>query len=174
MDVYFDTEFTDFLDPALISIGLVTDDGREFYAELDDNYQLSMCSWFVQDEVLPILWGERFSMGSKKMAASLKSWIESFGEPVRLMSDAPAYDWPFIEDIFEQQGQDWPENLLRECGNTQSFESDDERIRYDVAFESYWQAGKDSGAVRHHALWDARCIRHAHHHALQKRQGEAG
>lgn len=33
--VFLDTEFTDLLHPALLSIGLVTLDGREFYAEFD-------------------------------------------------------------------------------------------------------------------------------------------
>jgi len=31
MLVFFDTEFTDFVQIDLISIGLVTEDGREFY-----------------------------------------------------------------------------------------------------------------------------------------------
>lgn len=35
MIVFLDTEFTDLHHPALLSIGLVTLDGREFYAELD-------------------------------------------------------------------------------------------------------------------------------------------
>jgi hypothetical protein len=33
-NVFIDTEFTDFLDPQLISIGLVAQSGEEFYAEL--------------------------------------------------------------------------------------------------------------------------------------------
>ena len=36
MLVFLDTEFTDFTSPDLISIALVAEDGREFYAELDD------------------------------------------------------------------------------------------------------------------------------------------
>lgn len=35
MLVFLDTEFTDLLQPQLLSIGLVALDGREFYAELD-------------------------------------------------------------------------------------------------------------------------------------------
>ncbi|HUX82819.1 MAG TPA: hypothetical protein VMV35_08285 [Halothiobacillus sp.] len=30
---------------------------------------------------------------------------------------------------------------------------------------------KNDAAVQHHALWDARCIRHAHRYALKKRIG---
>jgi len=34
LKVFIDTEFTDFLDPQLISIGLVAQSGEKFYAEL--------------------------------------------------------------------------------------------------------------------------------------------
>ena len=34
MLVFLDTEFTDLLNPELLSLGLATLDGREFYAEL--------------------------------------------------------------------------------------------------------------------------------------------
>ena len=46
MLVFFDTEFTELGPNAkLISIGLVTEDGRHtFYAELTDTYELSDCS----------------------------------------------------------------------------------------------------------------------------------
>ncbi|SFJ84850.1 protein of unknown function [Paraburkholderia megapolitana] len=36
MRIFVDTEFTDFIDCDLISIALVADDGREFYAERND------------------------------------------------------------------------------------------------------------------------------------------
>lgn len=35
LNIFLDTEFTDFADLQLISIGLVADDGAEFYAEVD-------------------------------------------------------------------------------------------------------------------------------------------
>ena len=56
--IFFDTEFTGLIiDPRLISIGLVSEDGREFYAELSDTYQGSQCDQFVQEAVLPRLQG---------------------------------------------------------------------------------------------------------------------
>ncbi len=41
MIVFIDTEFTDLLNPELLSIGLVTLDGREHYVELDITGELS-------------------------------------------------------------------------------------------------------------------------------------
>lgn len=60
MRIFLDTEFTDLVgvvhDPALISIGLVTEDGRSsFYVELTNNYTEDVCSYFVIQNVLPLL-----------------------------------------------------------------------------------------------------------------------
>lgn len=58
--VFFDTEFTHLKpiidESSLISIGLVTEDGkRSFYAEINDSYSLEDCSDFVKQIVLPLL-----------------------------------------------------------------------------------------------------------------------
>lgn len=45
--LYVDTEFTDFLDCDLISIAIVSADGREFYGERSD-FDLQSCSEFVR------------------------------------------------------------------------------------------------------------------------------
>ncbi|WP_434717222.1 hypothetical protein P5X00_39880 (plasmid) [Paraburkholderia sp. A2RO-4L] len=50
MRVYVDTEFTQFIDCDLISIGLVADDGREFYGERAD-YDRASCSEFVRGDL---------------------------------------------------------------------------------------------------------------------------
>lgn len=54
MLVCLDTEFTDFVRPDLISIALVAEDGREFYAECTD-YNHDACNDFVKETVLPLL-----------------------------------------------------------------------------------------------------------------------
>lgn len=167
IQVYFDTEFTDFTkNPGLISIGLVGG-GREFYAELNDTYDEVMCSLFVIETVLPLLDGKN-EMGIYDLRSKLKEWIESFERPVQLFSDAPTYDWPFIELLFNFGVHGWPDNLIRKCENTQMFENDNERFRYNNAYEDYWRTVKD--AKQHHALWDARCIAHAHRYGIRKRQ----
>lgn len=59
MLVFFDTEFTELgIDPRLISIGLVSEDGeRTFYAELSDTHVPSDCSDFAREAALPHLEG---------------------------------------------------------------------------------------------------------------------
>lgn len=54
MLVFIDTEFTNFVRPDLISIGLVAEYGREFYAERTD-YRSGECSSFVRETVLVVL-----------------------------------------------------------------------------------------------------------------------
>ena len=179
-NIYFDTEFSDFNKPALISIGLVGG-GREFYAELNDTYDEVMCSGFVRSDVLPLLDGKSAEMGIYDLRSKLKDWIESFSLPqaglatgresggsVQLFCDAPTYDWQFIQLLFDFGVHGWPDNLVRKCENTQVFENDSERFRYNNAYKDYWRSVKD--AKQHHALWDARCIAHAHRYALRKRE----
>lgn len=55
MLIFLDTEFTDFIDCDLISIGMVTEDGRHlFYAERSD-YRRDWENEFVKGAVLPYL-----------------------------------------------------------------------------------------------------------------------
>ncbi len=151
----------------------MSDSGREFYAELTDTWDEGICSFFVINEVLPHLQYRLhkggpvpdFVMGIDDLVPKLKAWIESFAEPVTLLSDAPGYDWKWIEAIFT--GRDWPMNLIRKCGNTLVLETDSERFRYNNALADFWRSERGRGAVQHHALWDARSIRFAHRYAMR-------
>ena len=89
LSVFFDTEFTKFRsandEPKLISIGLVAEDGREFYAELLDTWGISDCSQFVISVVLELLDNKEF-IKEADLAVKLKAapyqkpfhYIESF------------------------------------------------------------------------------------------------
>lgn len=61
MIIFLDTEFTDLLNPELLSLGLVTLDGREHYAELDltteaGKARVKASSAFVKNGIFD-LWG---------------------------------------------------------------------------------------------------------------------
>ena len=51
--IFIDAELTDFVDPKVISIGLVAESGEEFYAELP--FSMRDCSEFVRETVVPML-----------------------------------------------------------------------------------------------------------------------
>ena len=110
--IFFDTEFTELgIDPRLISIGLVSEDGtREFYAELSDTYHPKDCSAFVQKAVLPHLEGGDARMAMDDLALRLGNWIEGFEQPVQLATDSLSWDWPWIQELFHISGI-WPKNL---------------------------------------------------------------
>lgn len=148
--VFFDTEFTELgINPRLISIGLVSEDGEQtFYAELADTYQPNDCSYFVLETVLPLLEGGTQQMPMHELVLRLGSWLESLDGPVKLATDSQAWDWPWIQEIFHLAGT-WPQNVDRRpliLQLTSGFERGTER-----AFKT--------GLRRHHSLDDAKANR---------------
>lgn len=148
--IFFDTEFTELgIDPKLISIGLVSQDGiRTFYAELSDSWQDKDCSDFVHEAVLPQLEGGEFRMRLSDLTMRLGGWLDEFGGPVKLVTDSLAWDWPWIAEIFELPGT-WPENL---DGKPMILQQGEE---FNRAIERAFAGG----LRRHHALDDAKANR---------------
>ncbi len=164
MNVFFDTEFTtlDELNeqPEPISIGLVAEDGREFYVELNDTWTREMCSYFVLDTVLPLLEGGECRMFEAQAAVRMREWVESLGdegEEVVFFTDSSYHDWRWVVRLFENYNQ-WPRNMLRECGNLwYAFELASEE--FEAAIKRYWAEHRSER--QHHALDDARALRAA-------------
>lgn len=155
MKIFFDTEFTSYTDvnARLISIGLTTEDGCEFYSELTDTYGLSICSSFVVETVLPLLEGGSCRMTYRELTFRLKNWIEAMdAQELLLISDSPPIDFPFIQDMFDKIG--WPYNLSKKC-EPLNFSIGINNERFRQAMENFWlhNAGR-----QHHALMDARSI----------------
>lgn len=168
MEVFFDTEFTT-LDlragpPELISIGCVTTNGHEFYAELSDSWQIKNCSQFVVDSVLPLLEGDGYLMTQAQCIFRLKNWLEELANPsITLRSDAPNWDWPLLRGLFETNNC-WPNNLNRECQGI-LFPSPIKQQRFESALNTYWQSNQSR---RHHALVDARSLAQAWSMAMRR------
>ncbi len=168
ISVFFDTEFTTLKageQPYLISIGCVAEDGREFYAELSDTWHAGLCSEFVVENVLPLLQGGEYRMTEAELAVRLKRWIEELtDEEVIFRTDAPRYDWPWIEALGKDYG--WPTNLRHRYG-TVYFEDGRQHHHYLAAMEFYW---KEHITRQHHALVDARSMRFAWKYAVKHRR----
>lgn len=151
MLIFFDCEFSDLEpNPRLISIGLVSEDGQTFYAELTDTYQPYQCSEFVREEVLPLLQRSPAQLSWDQLPSSLRGWIESFYQPVTLACDSLAWDWPWINKIFRSP-EEWPCNL---SPLPELLKQDDEFV---LAVEACFSAG----LRRHHALDDSKANRAA-------------
>lgn len=165
MRVFLDTEFTDLVgvvhDPALISIGLVTEDGQSsFYIELTNNYTEDVCSYFVIQNVLPLLDApplDTFYLNLKNINAKattsecrqlLRSWISLLDEQVQVCCDAPNYDWAFLKGILN--GDTWPRNL---ASNVELIYTQEDAFK-----ETLEEFYRNKTFRRHHALDDAAAI----------------
>ncbi|NOT18479.1 MAG: hypothetical protein HOP20_10520 [Sulfuriferula sp.] len=149
MLIFFDTEFTGLeVEPSLISIGLISQDGREFYAELSDTYQMSDCNEFVQEAVLPYLTGGDVLIPMRELTIRLASWLTNFKEPIQLCTDSIAWDWPWILELFADCGT-WPKNMSRTPKELH------QSRRFNIVVERSFQ----NGLRRHHALDDAKANR---------------
>ena len=163
--VFFDTEFTNFKvfgKPKLISIGLVADDGQEFYAELMDTYELGDCSNFVIENILPLLTGGKVRMMKEQLANRLALWVSALGNDCFFQCDSIIHDWSFVLELFNENNC-WPTNLQRECRGVE-MQTNSQEKRYIRAMNEYWAK---PGNSRHHALSDARAMLYAHKKSMK-------
>ena len=147
MLIFLDTEFTGLGQrwPRLISIGLVNEDGREFYAELPMESYHKNCSPWTTQNVLPLLNGGDCIMQPDVLRQRLSVWISEFGS-VQIVTDAPNFDFAFLRSTLYH----WPANI------------DPKPVWFDTrtAVESYESCFTPS-SPRHHALHDAYALRQA-------------
>ncbi|WP_291022789.1 3'-5' exoribonuclease [Hydrogenophaga sp.] len=150
MILFFDTEFTDFLDIELISIGLVSEDGHHtFYAERSD-YRAVACSEFVRQAVVPLLgkWPDRI-FTREALSRELYSWLASLHGRILLACDS-AHDRDLLLDALEGE---LPKNVLARPLSLANYHADPV---FNAAESKYFQ---DNGVTRHHALHDALGLR---------------
>lgn len=111
MKVFMDTEFTGLhQNTTLISIGLVAEDGKHFYAELTDYSRSQLDDWLrthVIDNLIyegipgPILVGPSTDMcaDKRRVAQCLDIWLSQF-DWVTIVADVLAYDWILFCELF--------------------------------------------------------------------------
>lgn len=150
MLLFLDTEFTDFIDIDLISIGLVSEDGHHaFYAERND-YRIDAASDFVRVAVLPQLGKRPDAICSREgLTLRLYDWFRTLPEQVSIACDS-AHDRDLLWDAFEEG---LPLNLDPRLVELAWLSEDP---RFNAAVERYYL---NSGFLRHHALHDASALR---------------
>jgi hypothetical protein len=151
MLVFLDTEFTDFVRPDLISIGLVAEDGREFYAERTD-YRVDDCSGFVRETVLPLLGGlPDAACSQSELTQRLRDWFEQFPEPATIIYDFES-DWRLLaQAILGRTDNNLPANFGEplHLGKSSTTHPVFERAQ-NLTYTQDWPP--------HHALADARAL----------------
>lgn len=154
MNIFLDTEFTDFADCDLISIGLVDDNGREFYAELTD-YRQEACSGFVNEIVIPLLKKRKDAVVGNKFAVAkaLNEWLKFYGNRVVTICFDYNMDWQLMADMLLLLPE---EELFTNIQATNIWGSlDKSKLDY------FWLERADLGWEPHMALWDAHANRFA-------------
>ena len=155
--IFLDAEFTGLpsagcLDsgpkPKLISLGLVSEDGQEFYAEAS-GWKARECNAFVKKNVLPLLSGPRLEPA--ELRSRLWEYLSGIPGQGRIACDYGG-DWRFLLSAL---GGALPGNVDGEYENLGSI---CEGFVYEGDVEKFFGPGNP----RHNALNDARALRLAY------------
>jgi len=161
MQIFIDTEFTTLTREArMISFGAVSEDGREFYCELEPLPQ-DECSPFVREIVLPLLEGGAAICSGTRFGERLASWLNQFDNPM-LLSDC---DWDIYVVRRAVNGErnrlpgpvtlPGPEGPLEVMLLTLAPLSDEALAVFERGLQQHF--ARDNR--QHHALVDARAMR---------------
>lgn len=148
---WFDTEFIeDGKTIDLISIGIVSEDGREFYAESGE-CDLSRAEPWVVANVLPHLTGEKSSR--LKIARQIREFV---GEKPEFWAYYADYDWVVLCQLYGRM-IDLPEGWPKFCRDLKQF-AGNRHLPMQTETE-------------HHALADARWNKRAWEYLASQEKG---
>lgn len=165
MKIFFDTEFTGLhKNTTLISIGLISEDGKTFYAELTDYDQSQVNDWIRENVIskLTLTNQEKFPpnefLGTKtEVSYSLKEWLSQW-DKVEMWSDCLSYDWVLFNDLFGT-AFDIPKNVyyipfdICTLFKIRNIDPDINREQFALG-DLYTESTQ-----KHNALWDAKVIK---------------
>jgi len=164
MILFLDTEFTSLEQryPSLISLALVKEDGDFFYTELPPSSYMHRASPWVQENVLPHLWGGSYRMLMPDLAANVTAWIEAIQDEVKIVTDSPDYDFDLmLKPLLDP----WPSNLARSPAIFDSYAmGTDHQPWLSNVIDGY----HTEELPVHHALHDAQALRAGYIAALDR------
>jgi hypothetical protein len=172
MLLFLDTEFTDLLNPELLSLGLVTLDGREHYGELDltsetGQARVKASSDFVRYGGVLDMWGlVRGAAGTQwEMGRHAGEWLLGLAAESGTRIEV-AFDYTTDYELMEHAIRDaglW--ERVREVVIPVNVNAITGTIEGELAAEAcFRELGKcgGRGLQRHHALADALALRAAY------------
>lgn len=185
MKLFFDTEFTGLhKNTTLISIGIVSDDGRTFYCELNDYNESQVNDWIRENVIAKLRFKRPSKDEDEPFAATrhesnpvpnnlyngysvefrgtmadlryqLNTWLNQFKETCYFWSDCLSYDWVLFNHIFGDAFS-IPENVYYiPFDICTMFEMIG--IDPDISREKF--VNRVDGSQKHNALFDAIVIR---------------
>lgn len=173
--VFFDCEFTGLHQfTTLISIGLVSECGKTFYAELTDYDQSQIDDWLKENVINKLILRKpkntegaiidytkhpksvTFCGNMENLKIVLEDWLKEF-EKVEMWSDCLSYDWVLFNQIFGH-AFNIPSNVYYIPFDICTFFKikgvDPDINREEFGFEESY-----SEMSKHNALWDAIVIK---------------
>lgn len=175
--LFFDMEFTGlYQDAQIISIGIESDCGKSFYAELNDYNPDYVNDWVVEN-VLPYLTLDNVpnrydQQGPKErlvkgcisfVATALKDWLSQWSKSgVEFWGDVCQFDWVLMHTLFHTIHEQLPSHVyyipfdLATLINTRNLDPDLSRLEFS----------KIEADLSHHALFDARMIKTCYHRLM--------
>lgn len=173
--VHIDSEFTDFINTDLISIGLAADNGTEFYGENLDYLKPWASSW-VNEHVVPLLNLDKYGMRRLELSARVWSWIEELPCDYVIITVDYMGDWTLLNDLFGEdkhpkilEVQNLYNNIYYSCdafvkamgGSDTAYDNMVCKLKakFELGFIDYFIRTKET---QHHALSDAKANREAY------------
>lgn len=173
MRVFFDTEFTGLHQKTtLISIGLVAENDRSFYAEFNDYNQSQVDDWIRDNVIANLVFpattevefrqeGKHVSIKHNKetIASRLSEWLTAVAIDggIEMWSDCLAYDWVLFCNLFGGAFK-IPKSVYYIPFDIATFLRVD-GADPDVNREKFARLEDSPEKVKHNALWDARVIK---------------
>lgn len=172
--IFFDCEFTGLhQNTTLISIGLVADCGKTFYAEFNDYDKNQIDEWIEKNIINKLKFNDRSvvynsptvmtNVGLKKdtlgVRTQLNRWLAQFEEMIEMWSDCLAYDWVLFCQLWGHALK-VPEDIyyipFDICTLFKIKGIDPDVNREDFVGNIAWLAGEEE---KHNSLWDALIIK---------------
>lgn len=164
--LFLDTEFTALQQQArLLSLALVSEDDRWFYAEFTDIDRTQLSAWH-QEHVVPYLSlsetqisqlpqnGTYLKASQADIVTALQEWLQQWTH-IEIWADVPAYDWVLFCELFGG-ARDIPAHIhyiVRDLATLFILNGHDPDIdRFQFAYD---RDLPQHGLSRHNALGDA-------------------
>ena len=180
MKIFFDTEFTGLhKNTTLISIGLIDENERVFYAEFTD-YDKSQCDDWIKEHVIDnllykhfdkegepntiaIFGNKYYAKGDKRYVKNqLTEWLSEY-DSIELVSDVCHYDMVLFIDLFGT-AFDLPQNVNPACHDINQDIARYYELSEKEAFDFSREEILQNNAIvidgyKHNSLYDAKVIK---------------
>ena len=176
--LYFDTEFTQLVkNTDLISIGIISNDNKTFYAEFTDYNRNKIDKWLADNVIANLKFNNKsnlycvegnntFVKGPKeKVRQCLLPWLKQFGR-VQFVSDVCHYDFVLLLDLIVDKTIELPKYISPCCHDINmdiaKYYKITDREAFDKSREKIVASEIADMKSKHNALYDAILIREIH------------